>query len=94
MYTLHASPGSSAFAPHIVLEGIDIPYRTVMMSAGHPETKTPEFKRVNPKGRIPVLIADGFRLTEAPAILLHLGLTTASTGLMGSDSRSIVSAVE
>lgn len=94
MYTLHASPGSSAFAPHIVLEEIGLPYETVMMSAGHPETKSPEFRQINPKGRIPVLIAEGFLLTEAPAILLHLGLSHPAAGLLGSDSESIVRAVE
>lgn len=94
MYTLHASPGSSAFAPHIVLEEIGVPYKTVMMSAGHPETRSAEFRQINPKGRIPVLIAEGFLLTEAPAILLHLGLTNPAAGLMGSDTGSIVRAVE
>ena len=94
MHTLHASPGSSALAPHIVLEEIGIPYRIEMMSSGHPETKSAEFRQINPKGRIPVLVADGFLLTEAPAILLHLGLTNPAVGLMGSDPESIVRAVE
>jgi glutathione S-transferase len=94
MYTLHASPGSSALAPHIVLEEIGIPYKTEMMSHGHPETKSTTFRQINPKGRIPVLVADGFLLTEAPAILLHLGLTNPAVDLMGSDPESIVRAVE
>lgn len=94
MYTLHASPGSSAFAPHIVLEEIGTPYNIEMMSRGHPETKSEEFRRINPKGRIPVLAADGFLLTEAPAILLHLGLTNPVAGLIGPDHQSIVRAVE
>jgi glutathione S-transferase len=94
MYTLHACPGSSAFAPHIVLEEIGVPYETVMMSAGHSETKSAEFRQINPKGRIPVLITKGFLLTEAPAILLHLGLTNPAAGLMGSDTESVVRAVE
>jgi glutathione S-transferase len=94
MYTLHASPGSSSFAPHIVLEEIGVSYKTVMMSRGHPETKSAAFRQVNRKGRIPVLIAEGFHLTEAPAILLHLGLTNPAAGLMGSDTESMVRAVE
>ena len=65
-----------------------------MMSKGHPETKSEEFRQINPKGRIPVLVADGFLLTEAPAILLHLGLTNPAAGLIGSDPESIVRAVE
>lgn len=94
LYTLHASPGSCAFAPHIVLEEIGAPYRLELMSPGHPETQSPEFRRLNPKGRIPVLIADDFLLTEAPAILLHLGLSEPDLGLMAPDHGNIVRAVE
>ncbi|MFG6413402.1 glutathione S-transferase family protein [Roseateles sp. DC23W] len=94
LYTLHASPGSCAFAPHIVLEEIGAPYRLELMSPGHPETQSPQFRRLNPKGRIPVLIADDFLLTEAPAILLHLGLSEPDLGLMPPDHGSIVRVVE
>lgn len=94
LYTLHASPGSCAFAPHIVLEEIGAPYRLELMSPGHPETRSSEFRRINAKGRIPVLIADDFVLTEAPAILLHLGLADRGLGLIELDPGSIVRAVE
>ncbi|MET0746353.1 MAG: glutathione binding-like protein [Microvirga sp.] len=93
-YTLHAAPGSCSFAPHIVLEELGKPYSLALMSNGHPETKTGEFRRLNPKGRIPVLTADGFVLTEAPAILLHLGLTHPGADLVGTDADSIARSVE
>lgn len=93
-YTLHAAPGSCSFAPHIVLEEIGKPYSLALMSPGHPEARTEEFRRVNPKGRIPVLLAEDFNLTEAPAILLHLGLTNLEAGLVGGDAQSIVRSVE
>jgi glutathione S-transferase len=93
-YTLHAAPGSCSFAPHIILEELERPYSLALMSPGHPETKTEEFRRLNSKGRIPVLIADNFILTEAPAILLHLGLTNPDAQLLGTDAESIVRAAE
>jgi glutathione S-transferase len=93
-YTLHAAPGSCSLAPHIVLEELERPYSLALMSPGHPETKSEEFLRLNPKGRIPVLVADGFILTEAPAILLHLGLTNPDARLLGTDAESIVRATE
>jgi len=93
-YTLHAAPGSCSFAPHIVLEELGRPYTLALMSHGHPEAKTEAFRRVNPKGRIPVLTADGFLLTEAAAILLHLGLTNPDAKLLGSAPDSIVRSVE
>lgn len=93
-YTLHAAPGSCSFAPHIVLEEIGEPYTLALMSSGHPEAKTEEFRRLNPKGRIPVLTANDFLLTEAAAILLHLGLTNPDAKLLGTEPESIVRSVE
>ena len=93
-YTLHAAPGSCSFAPHIVLEEIGRQYTLALMSHGHPEAKTEEFRRLNPKGRIPVLTANDFLLTEAAAILLHLGLTNPDANLLGTEPQSIVRSVE
>lgn len=94
LYTLHAAPGSCSFAPHIVLEEIGEPYSLALMSPGHPETKTDQFRRLNPKGRIPVLTADNFILTEAPAILVHLGLTNPGAKLLSTDPEAIVRSIE
>jgi glutathione S-transferase len=94
LYTLHAAPGACSFAPHIILEELGQPYELAMMSSGHPEAKTAEFRKINPKGRIPVLTAEGFVLTEAAAILLHLGLTNPQAGLIGNDAESITRSVE
>jgi glutathione S-transferase len=94
IYTLHAAPGSCSFAPHIVLEEIGEPYLLALMSAGHPETKTDAFRRLNPKGRIPVLTAENFILTEAPAILIHLGLTNPGANLSSIDAEGLVRSIE
>jgi glutathione S-transferase len=37
-----------------------------------PETKTPEFRALNPNGRVPVIDDDGFVLSESMAINLYL----------------------
>ena len=37
-----------------------------------PETQTPEFRALNPNGRIPVIDDDGFVLSESMAINIHL----------------------
>ena len=63
-YTLHAAPGSCSLAPHILLEEIGDDYTLALMSPGHPETKTEAFRKLNPKGRIPVLTAENLLITE------------------------------
>jgi len=54
--TLQASPGSCSLAPHIVLEEIGEPFSLAMMSTDRGDARTPEFKKLNPKGRVPVLV--------------------------------------
>jgi hypothetical protein len=71
--TLYYSPGSCALAPHIALEEIGKPFSLVLVNTDQGEGRTPEFRRVNPKGRVPVLIDNDVKLTETPAILIHLG---------------------
>lgn len=69
---LYYSPGSCSLAVHIVLEEIGKPYRLERVITDEGETKTPEFRRINPKGRIPVLIEGDVIRTEVPALLMHL----------------------
>lgn len=84
MLKLYYSPGACSLAPHIVLEEIGKPYEKeiVWTDPSKPGTtvQSPEWKKINPKGYVPVLggvpgnsggVADV--LTEANAILLFLG---------------------
>jgi glutathione S-transferase len=93
-FTLHASPGSCSLAPHVVLEEIGRPFKLAMISTDRGEARTPEFKRINPKGRVPVLVDGEFQLTEAPAILLHLAQTGPGLNLMPSGEDGLIRAVE
>jgi Glutathione S-transferase, N-terminal domain len=69
---LYYSPGSCSLAVHIVVEEIGKPYRLERVITDTGETRTPEFRRINPKGRIPVLIEGDVIRTEVPALLMHL----------------------
>ena len=74
MLTLYYKPGSCSFAAHIVLEESGEPYvlRPVDLAGG--EQRTEAFLKINPKGRVPVLILDdGEPLAENTAILPYLG---------------------
>lgn len=78
---LYYSPGSCSLAVHIVLEEIGKPYRLEQIVTDEGEARTPEFRRLNPKGRVPVLIEGDSILTEAPAILMHLALSNPNVEL-------------
>lgn len=73
MYKLYISMGSSALAPHILLEETGADYTIVekpIASGAHLE---PDYLAVNPKGRVPALETEDGVITENPAILWYLG---------------------
>lgn len=95
MYRLYYSPGACSLAPHIALEEIGEPFELELVSAAGEErkTRTPEYRAINPKGRVPALRevpgrsggADGV-LTEAGAILLYLAREHPEAGLLPQEA--------
>jgi glutathione S-transferase len=79
--TLYYSPGACSLAPHIVLEALGIPYQAVRISTAAGEQRSPEYLRINPRGRVPALAVDGKVLVENVAILTFLGGGFAAKGL-------------
>jgi glutathione S-transferase len=63
--------------------GVDFEAVTVNLAAG--EHRRPEFLKINPAGRLPVLIDDDFVLTESVAIVLYLAEKYSHKGLLPID---------
>jgi len=94
--TLFASAGSSSLAPHIVLQEVGAPFELALITH-HGEgagTHKPEFRKMNPKGRVPVLTDGDFVLTESAAILIHLASRHPEAGLMPAGGHGLVRAIE
>jgi glutathione S-transferase len=70
--TLYLSPGSSSMAVHIALHEIGTPFETKALSFNRKEHRTPEFRAINPAGKVPTLLVDGRPLTEVAGCLLYL----------------------
>lgn len=79
--TLYCSPGACSLAPHIVLEELGVPYETVKISTAEGRQRSPEYLKINPRGRVPTLVVDGKVLVENVAILSFLGGGFAARGL-------------
>ncbi len=75
MLTLYYAPGTCALAPHLALEYAGAPYRTVRVDFAKSEQRSPEYLRVNPKGRVPALATERGILTETPALLQFISQT-------------------
>ena len=56
----------------LVLEHKQIPYEFNLRSLQNGELKTPEYLALNPHGKVPTIVDDGFSVWEAAVILEHL----------------------
>jgi len=72
MYQLYYFPGNANLIPHILLEEIGAPYELVPVDRANNAQKSPAYLKLNPTGRIPVLIDGDLVLFETAAICLHL----------------------
>jgi len=72
MYQIHYFPSNANSAPQMVLEELGQIYELVLVERGTNAQKSPEYLKINPNGRIPTLVDNGFVLFEAAAIVLHL----------------------
>jgi glutathione S-transferase len=69
------APQSTASITFLVLEELGIPCERVKLDIRNGETKKPEFLKLNPNGRVPTLVHDGFPIWESAAITIYLGET-------------------
>jgi glutathione S-transferase len=78
---LYYSQGACSLADHIVLEWIGKPYEAIR--ASRDDRKTPEFRKLNPAGAVPVLQDGDWVLTQNAAILNFLADSFPEAGLGG-----------
>ncbi|TAI60057.1 glutathione S-transferase family protein [Bradyrhizobium sp. Leo170] len=72
MLKLYYTPGSCALASHIALEEAGAPYTIERVDFKTNQQNSPEYLKVNPKGRVPALVTDHGVLTETPAVLAFI----------------------
>jgi len=82
MYTLYYYPGNANLAPHIILEELEHEYRLNYVKRDEGEHKESDYLKLNPSGRIPVLVDGEIVLYETAAICLHLVDTHPDCGLI------------
>src|SRR5277367_988933 len=81
MLKLFYMPGACSMVPHIVLEEAGAQYARVLIDFARGDQLKPEFLKINPKSRVPVLETDRGILTEIPAILAYVAFAFPSARL-------------
>src|SRR5262245_26167723 len=69
---LYFSPGACSLASHLALEEAGADYEPVRVNFGENQQRSPDYLRINPKGRVPALVDGDFIVTENPAILRYV----------------------
>ena len=91
MLQLHYYPSNASMAPHMLLEELGLPYELKLVDRAQNAHKSPQYLKLNPNGKIPVLVDGELVLYETAAICLHLADTHPDAGLappLGSPSRA------
>lgn len=69
---LFFAPGACSRVPLIALEKIGVPFETELVAFMKGEHKSPQFIKMNPSGKIPVLMVDDIAISQNTAILTWL----------------------
>ena len=85
MLTLYFSPGACSLASHIGLEETGAPYEAKPILLAKGQQRTEEYRKINPRGKVPALSVDGKILVENTAILTYLARRFPEKKLMPTD---------
>ncbi len=72
MLVLYYAPDTCALASHIALEDAGAEYRLRRIDFENEEQRGPDYLAINPKGRVPALVATRGVLTETPVMLAYV----------------------
>lgn len=89
---LFVAPNTCARVPTIALEEIGVPFETELVRTAANQQNSPEFLKINPKGKVPTLVVDGVPLTENVAILSWLNARYPEANLLPETSDAFESA--
>ncbi len=81
--TLYTAATPNGWKASITLEEMGLPYEVRALDFNTAEQKQDWFLKINPNGRIPAIVDDGFAVFESGAIMLYLAEKTGM--LMPSD---------
>jgi glutathione S-transferase len=85
MFTLYYAKGTCALASHIALEDAGAPYSLKRVDFASKEQQSPEYLKINAKGRVPSMITPRGVLTETPAILAFIAQSFPAAKLAPHD---------
>ena len=90
---LYYAPHTCATVPYITLTEAGAEFEAVAINTRNGDNRKPEFLKLNPKHKVPVLIIDGEPLTENVAIQIWIHRRFPQAKLLPSDPREEIKAI-
>lgn len=90
---LYFAPGACSFVPHALLEAAGAEFEPQMVKLHKNEQNSPEYKAINPRGQVPVLVDDGTVIREGAAIIIYL-LEKHASSLLPKSGKEQAAALE
>ena len=82
---LYYAPNTCALAPYVTLTEANAPFETRALNFRKGQQNSPDYLKLNPKHKVPLLLVDGQPLTESTAIQLWIARTFPQAKLLPSD---------
>jgi glutathione S-transferase len=91
--TLYYAPVACSLVPYVTLTEAGAAFDTVPVNMGKGQQNTPEYLRLNPKHKVPVLVIDGEPLTENVAIQIWIARNFPQAKLLPSTPADEIKAI-
>lgn len=90
---LYYAPKTCALVPYVALTEAGAAFTVHNMNSRSGQLKTPEYLRLNPKHKVPVLVIDGEPLTENVAIQIWIHRNFPQARLLPADPKQEIKAI-
>ena len=91
--TLHYAPNACSLVPYVTLTEASADFDVEPVNLGTGQQNRPEYLRLNPKHKVPVLVIDGEPLTENVAIQMWVARNFPKAKLLPSDPAKEIKAI-
>ena len=85
---LYEFPPTRSIRPRWMLQELEVPFESAWVNLPKGEHRSPEFLKLNPAGKVPVLVDDDLVLNESVAIVLYLAEKYPEKGFLPKDSKA------
>ncbi len=90
---LYYAPAACSLVPYVTLTEAGAAFAVHNVNTRKGDNRTPAYRRVNPKGKVPVLVIDGEPLTENVAIQIWIARNFPNARLLPADPKQEIKAI-